>query len=160
MSRGHSVSWPANSLATMYIICMTLGILAPPLAHSQGLASLRGVVSDMTGAVIPGADITIRSVQTGLRTLMKSGPDGSYAFLQIPPGTYQITANQAGFKTVTLDGVRLLVNTPATMDIHFEQIGSVSESIEVKVTGVQLNTVDASLGNSFGTLAIVQLPFD
>jgi hypothetical protein len=46
------------------------------------------------------------------------------------------------------------------MDIHFEQVGEVSESVEVRGTGIQLNTVDASLGNSYGTLAIVQLPFD
>ncbi len=127
---------------------------------AQSLTSVSGTVSDPTGAVIPGAAITLKNVDTGVQRQGTSDTAGRYAFPQVTPGNYQILATAGGFADVQVSDLRLLVNSPATVNIRFEKIGAVAETISVSAEGVQVNTTDASLGNAVGTKPILQLPFN
>jgi len=77
---------------------------------------------------------------------------------QLTPGSYQLMAKATGFTDVTIKSVDLLVDSPATINIKFEKVGGVSETIQVEAAAVQINTVDASLGNAISTQAIMELP--
>ncbi len=70
-----------------------------------------------------------------------------------------MTAQAAGFSEAVVSDVRLLVNTPSTVDIHFT-VGAVQQSVSVTADTVQVNTQDATLGNAIGTRPILELPFD
>ncbi len=122
--------------------------------------SVSGTVNDPTGAVIPSATVVIESSGTGVKREDKSDTQGRYNFSQLPPGTYKISAKASGFNDVVINEVRLLVNSPATLNITFEKIGTTTTTIAVSAEGAQLNTVDASLGNAIGDKPILQLPFE
>ena len=86
----------------------------------QSTTSLRGTVTDPTGAVIPQAVVSITNINTGFKRQALTEPDGVYQFLQAPPGMYQLSVEVAGFATHTSDKVQLQVNTPATLDVRME----------------------------------------
>src|SRR3954462_12745249 len=86
-------------------------LLASVLAlFAQSTTSLRGIVTDPTGAIIPGAVVSLTNLSTGFKRQALSGEDGVFQFLQAPPGSYQVTFEKAGFATVSRDMVQLLVN--------------------------------------------------
>ncbi len=127
---------------------------------AQSLTSITGTVTDLTGAVVPGAKIQLVDKATNAQREAQSDAEGRYLFAQVNPGLYRLLAKKDGFADVSVQDIRLLVNTPATLNLQFEKVGSVNQVIEVNASAVQLNTVDATLGNSFGTKPIVQLPLE
>ncbi|WP_263357945.1 TonB-dependent receptor [Acidicapsa ligni] len=118
--------------------------------------SLRGTVYDGAGAVIPGAEISLLEAERGFTQMNKSNAAGAYQFLQITPGTYAIQVTAAGFETTTSKGIKLVVNTPATLDFHLK-VGT--QTVEVQVQDeLAVNATDASLGNDFNEKQILELP--
>ncbi len=119
--------------------------------------SLRGVVSDPAGAVVRGARITLANPAVGLSRTTTSNERGDYQFLQVPPGTYILTAATPGFAAVRKEGVILLVNTPATLDFVLK-VGKAETTVDVRGETPAVNTVDATLGNAFDSRQIEALP--
>jgi len=119
---------------------------------------VNGVVADPTGAVIPNATITVTNTQTGLQRSTISDSQGHYTIPQLAPGTYRLSATAAGFSELSIQNLVLQVNQPATQNVKFEKVGSTSTTVSVEASSVQLNTVDASLGNVINSNAIVELP--
>ena len=87
----------------------------------------------------------------------KTGSDGVYQFLQVPPATYTLTVVATGFGTLKRDNVTLQVSLPATVDISMEVKGR-SEVVEVTGEATLVNTTDATQGNVFGAEQIQNLP--
>ena len=133
--------------------------LAAPHAYAQS-SGLRGVVTDETGGVLPGAEIAVANEANGLQRTTLSNDEGLYVFAQLPPGSYTLSASQPGFRTVTIEGIRLLVNTNIELPLVFDTVTALTEAITVSASAKQLNTTDASVGNAFGTKPIRQLPLN
>ncbi len=127
-------------------------------SHAQS-SSLSGRVTDQSGAVLPGTEITVTNVANGLQRNNLSNSEGLYIFAQLPPGAYTLAAIQTGFQSVTIEGVTLLVNTNVELPVTFE-VAALTESVTVSAGPEQLNTTDASVGNAFGTRPISQLPLN
>ncbi|HET7439959.1 MAG TPA: carboxypeptidase-like regulatory domain-containing protein, partial [Terriglobales bacterium] len=121
--------------------------------------SLRGTVSDPKGAVVSGATLTLSDPATGFSRTTKSDSQGNYQFLEIPPATYLLTVAAAGFSTMKQTDLKLMVNTPATLNVAMQVSGG---TVTVEVTGEAplVNTTDASLGHAFGPAQIANLPFE
>jgi hypothetical protein len=119
--------------------------------------SLTGTAADPSGAVIPGATISIVNVETGASRDAVTDTQGRYTMERLMPGTYKVTAKATGFADVVIARKDLLVNQPATLAITFE-VGATKTTIEVAGAAAQVNTTDASLGNAIGGSAIVELP--
>ncbi|MBS1852086.1 MAG: carboxypeptidase regulatory-like domain-containing protein [Acidobacteria bacterium] len=126
-------------------------------AVAQSTTSLRGIVTDAKGAVLPGATVTLSDPQTGFTRSTQSGSDGVYQFLQVPPATYSVTANASGFAQFRQDNLHLLVNSPATLNLGMQVQGS---KIVVEVSGEAplVNTQDATIGNVFSSRQLKDLP--
>ncbi len=124
-----------------------------------GTTSLRGVVADAKGAVLPGATVTINDPQNGISRTVKTDGQGEYQFLQLRPSTYAVTANAPGFAPLTRERVQLLVDVPSTANFTMQVQG---QAVKVEVTGegIQVNTTDATMGNAFNTKQIEELPFE
>src|SRR6266568_8767387 len=103
-------------------ICIVLMAMSFSV-YPQSTTSLRGVITDQSGAIIPGAVVSLTNDGTGFKRQALTGEDGVYQFLQAPPGTYHVAAEKTGFAVVTRDSVQLQVNTPATLDLRME-VGS------------------------------------
>jgi len=129
-------------------------------ALAQDTTSLRGTVTDPSGANVREATVEILNHATGAVHRTESNPVGFYLFPQLAPGHYRITANAAGFVPVSIPEVWLPVSRPVTIDVAFQTVAGVSAAVTVEAVTESINTVDASLGNAVGTNAILQLPFE
>jgi len=123
----------------------------------SGTTSLRGVVSDANGAVLPGASLTITDPQTGFTRSVQTENDGTYQFLQLQPTVYVVEVSANGFAKLKREDVRLQVNTPSTMNFTM-QVSATKVEIEVTSEAPLVNTQDASIGNVFNARQLVDLP--
>jgi hypothetical protein len=123
---------------------------------AQATSSLRGKVADAQGGALPGVTVVLTNTETSFMREVVTDETGSYSLLQVPPGTYTITADLPGFQMASAK-VALQVNTPATLDLRME-IGGLTESLTVEAAVAVINTTDASIGNAFKEVQVRQLP--
>src|SRR4029077_19505384 len=110
--------------------------------------SLRGTVSDTKGLVVAGATVTLSNAATRFSRSTKTDGQGVYQFLELPPASYLLTVEAAGFATMKRENLLLQVSSPATQNLTLEVKGG---TIVVDVSGEAptVNTQDATLGNTF-----------
>ena len=120
--------------------------------------SLRGVVKDPTGALVPGAKITIVDAAKGATFTATATSTGSYTFAQIPPAKYTITVTAAGFGDQSKTA-ELLVNQPATIDFTLT-VQATAVTVDVSAQRQTLNTTDATMGDSVNNAQIEAMPMD
>ena len=120
---------------------------------------ITGTVRDATGAIVPGATITLTNESTGVARQQATTAAGVYAFAAIPAGTYVLKVESRGFKTLTRTGNTVLLNTPATIDLVLD-VGATSESVEVSASAETLQTSNATIGNVVEQKAISSLPLN
>ena len=140
-------------LASLFLLlaCVGVGLFAQT-------SSVTGNVTDPTGAVIPGATITLVNVDTGATRNATADSQGRYTMEQLTPGFYKVTAKSTGFGDFVVERIELLVGQPATLEIAFSKLGTTSTTVEVAASAAQVNTTDASLGNAIDSSAILELP--
>ena len=140
------------------LLATTSSLVLPRNADAQSATtSLRGVITDPGGAVIPNAQVTLTNPETGVTRTTVSTAQGEFRLLQLPPGSYTVTAAAAGFSTLTRQGVSLLVDTPATLNLRLE-VGQVQSEVQVTAAGGGINATDATLGNPFDANQLLSLP--
>ena len=120
--------------------------------------SLRGAVKDPTGALVPGAKITIVDAAKGAMFTATANSTGSYTFAQIPPSKYTITVTAVGFGEQSKTA-ELLVNQPATIDFTLT-VQATSVTVDVSGSAQTLNTTDATMGDSVNNEQIQAMPMD
>ena len=147
------MSRATKSVAVLFFAAL----MSTSIAYSQATASLRGTVTDPSGAVIPDATITLKSSENGSSRRTSTDINGEYSFLQVTPGDYNLLAEKSGFATVTNAHVKLLVNTPETLDLKMS-LSAAGEIVNVASEASQVNTTDASVGNPFSETQVRQLP--
>ena len=143
-------------IGALFLLVLFLGV-----ANAQtGSSTLRGIVSDPQGRPIAGATVTLTNTQKNFTRTQTTSEVGGYQFTSIPPGTYQVGAESPGFKKALFSDVRALVDTPADLDIQLE-VGDVSETISISAgVDAPLNTSDATIGNTFESKRISELPLN
>ncbi len=120
-------------------------------------ARLEGVVQDPTGAVVPGAKVTVVNVKTQIHSEATSDPQGNYLFPSLPPGTYNLSAEATGFRKAVIDAVELNVSAIVSQPIKLE-VGQTSESVEVEASTVTVQTTDSQISRSVTMRDIDTLP--
>jgi hypothetical protein len=128
------------------------------IASAQGLSQLTGVVTDPSGAVVVGAQVRLESATRGAAREEVTDSQGAYHFLQILPDTYRVIAKAKGFADVVVNNVVVQVSVPAALDIRFEKVGAIAETVSISAEAVMVNTTDASIGNAIGSQPIIELP--
>ena len=121
--------------------------------------SLRGTVTDPSGAAIANAKVTLSRTERGFERTTVTGASGGYEFVQLQPGTYQLRVEMAGFRKYDQTGIALLVDTPATLNAKLS-VGAATEIVEVTGQAATINTTDASLGNAFDQRQVTELPME
>jgi hypothetical protein len=134
-------------------------LLAAVLSSAQtATTSLRGVVKDPSGALVPGATVTLLNKANDSKLSAETNSVGFYVFSQLSPARYVITVSASGFGNQTKTA-ELLVNQPATIDFTLSVQAS-TVTVDVSDTAQTLNTTDATLGDSVGNLTIESLPME
>ena len=143
-----------KSLLGWILLCILS--IATPLSSQLATTSLRGTIKDPSGALVPGARITITDKATGKSNSTVADGSGAYSFAQIAPSKYSIVVRMSGFGDQT-KSAELLVNQPATIDFALSVQPS-TVTVDVSAIAQTLNTSDASLGHSADTAEIQALP--
>lgn len=141
----------------LFPVCLLLSISC---AWAQtGTTSLHGKVLDSTRAVVEGASITLANQTQGLSRNATTASTGEFEFLALPPGTYVLTAEKAGFKKYQQTNLQLLVNSPTSVNVML-QVGASTTQIEVSGQAPVINTEDATMGIAFGENQVKELPLE
>ena len=134
--------------------------LASAIAWPQATTSLGGLVTDPSGAAVPGASVRLTSHSTGATRSGITDRSGKYEFSQLAPSRYELTVTAAGFETVKETPFELLVSQPATINITLP-IATVKTDVTVTASEQPiLNTTDATVGNWFTDQQIQDLPIE
>src|SRR6267142_3969475 len=144
---------------TPSLLFVVLALLVSSVLRADVTGSIQGVVRDRTQAAISGATLTVVNAQTNFRQQTISGADGSYRFLALPPGTYQVTASSAGFREFTATDVIVKVNDQLQVDITL-QVGSVNEKVSIVANAVQVQTESTQLGDVIDSKKMLALPLN
>jgi hypothetical protein len=140
---------------SMLALCL---LSATSSLYSQAVnGSLVGSVTDSTGGTISGAKITLTETDTKIVKTTQTNPSGGYEFLELPPGTYSVAAEMAGFKKEVQSGIVVQANNSPRIDMQL-QAGNVSETIEVKANANVLQTERADTGSTVDALLVEELP--
>ena len=143
------------ALGILLIIVATLTAMA-----QSGAAVVRGTVTDQQGKAIAGATVTLTSVDKNLSRAQTTNEEGIYVFSSIAPGNYRIDVEAASFKKTSVSNVTAQVDTQRNIDIQLE-IGSVTEVSNITAAAeAPINTTDATLGNTFESRRIENLPLN
>ena len=139
-----------------------LSFLVLLLCAASGLAQagrggISGLVSDPTGAIIPGAKVVLLDTATGVKATTVATASGLYSFVSLPPDTYQITTTAKGFETVVQKNIRVTVDQESTINIALP-VGSVSEVVTVTETGALVDTSNSTVGQLISAETIDRVP--
>src|SRR5882724_5851127 len=137
-----------------------ISVFATTSALAQlSTAALNGVVSDSSGAVVRGASVVLRNVDTGIETQTTSNDTGNYRFGNITPSKYTLKISASGFKTKQVSEFVLAVNQTATIDVPLAP-GGAAEVVTVEATAEQLQVSSAELGTVIATKQVNDLPLN
>ncbi len=148
-----------KTLVRYLLLAMLWVMVGIAPAQAQYNAGFQGVVSDSTGAVIPGVKVVARNIATGVDYAAKSNAAGVYFITNLPQGTYKITAEKEGFATAQTD----------PLDLHTEElkgvnltltVGSVKQTVTVTAVAPLLNTEQARLSDDISNSAMNSLPLE
>lgn len=119
---------------------------------------IHGRVKDPSGAVIPGAQLSLTDSATGIRRATTSTADGAFVFANIQQGSYAIAAKADGFQSVAVKGIEVSSgrNTEVNLDM---KIGATAETIEVTARGAQIETASNEVGATISSNSIKNLPY-
>ncbi len=126
----------------------------------QGITgSITGIVSDSTGAAIPGATVTVRDVATNAVHTVTTSEVGSYTVTQLPPGQYTVTVSKANFKGYKQNAITLSIDQVAQINAELT-VGGTDQTVEVTSTGPTIQTEDSSVGSVIDSQAIQNTPLN
>ena len=127
-------------------------------AAAQFNASVSGTIEDKTGAIIPGATVTLTNLGTQQMLSSTTTGDGFYRFNQLPPAHYRITVAAAGFKNTTLDNLIVEAEKPNNFDVKLDN-GSNTETVSVNANDAPvLQTGDSNINRTITSEEIQRLP--
>ncbi len=131
----------------------------PSRLSAQASGSISGHVTDATGAVIPGAAITLTNGATGAVRNTVSTTSGDFTFAAVAPGSYLVKASHKDFKTATSQNIEVQVSQALRQDFTL-QVGEVTQTVTVQSSGALLQVENASLGQVVQAHTIAQLPIN
>ncbi len=153
-----------RSTATMFFSLLAGAILAfgPFVSMSSAQvtrATISGVVTDPTGAAIPGATVTATNVGTNEKGTAVSAVDGNYTITELNPGTYAITVTATGFATLQENGIN--VDVAARLGMNFQlEVGKTSTIVEVNAAAPMVETTNSAISDVVSGTMIVDLPLN
>lgn len=128
-------------------------------AGAQSTATLTGTVSDPTGAVLPGAQVTVHSLATGADRTITTDGAGLYAIPSLQPGDYEVDASAPGFSTYKVQKVTLDVSKTVTVNMQLA-LSSAGATVQVESTASQIESQSMTVGEVIGRNTVQELPLN
>ncbi len=147
-----------RTLAPLFMLVLA----APPAMVAQataGAATVAGTVADASGALIPGAVVTLRNVERGSEQVAKTNTAGNYVFPDVVPGLYEVSFSKDGFEAHKVTGLHLEVGQRANINVKL-QVGQVTNVVTVEAGVVQLETSSNAIGTVVDSGRVNELPLN
>src|SRR5467141_2781324 len=141
-------------------VLLLSGVLGETRAYGQGGATgaISGVVADTGGGSVAGADVQIIDTRTeALARKLTSASDGSFVATLLPPGTYYVVVNKAGFAAAKATGMEVHITETTRVTITLKA-GTGAEKVEISAQVTSVETTNATTGQSLGTETVRELP--
>lgn len=146
-------------MKTLQRLCLALCLLAVNVAAQQGRGTIFGTVTDASGAVVPGATITVTNAATNVETTAISNESGYFSVPNLIVGPYTVAAGKEGFKKRLRTGLTLEVDQKAQVDLTLET-GAVSEVLEISAASSLVDTTTATIGRVIENRRVQELPLN
>jgi len=146
----------ASALCVSFLLLFFLGSRVT-CGQTTTRGAISGVVTDSSGGVVVGADVTAVEANTKTTYKVKTGGSGDYRFSDLLVGTYDVTVVAPGFKASTSHGVIVELSSIRNVDVVL-QPGSASESVTVNIEAVNLETQTSDVGTVITTQQVLDLP--
>ena len=156
---GHGKAYQEVSMRRMVWFLVAALILSLPAFAQRSTATLSGTVTDQTGAVVPGAQVTATAVATGAATTTQANSEGFYILTGLLPGVYRLRVENPGFQAYSQDNLVLQVNRPATVNARLT-VGSQTETVTVTGEAPQVNVRSQTVSYSVTSQMITELPLN
>ena len=140
-------------------LIISLFAFVPAAVAQITSGTITGVVTDTSGAVVVGANVTITSTQTGAVRTATTSAEGSFSFPELSPGIYNISVSKQGFKKVEQKGVEAHVADLTNVTIKMP-VGGMVETVEVQASSVQVETQTGVVGNLVTGQEVRELPMN
>ena len=140
-----------------FMAMTALAVLAAPAAAQDFRGRINGVVTDNTGAVLPGVTVTASGPALIQPQVQVSGADGEYRFLALPPGVYEVAFELAGFQTVKREGIRVVINQTLSVDQQL-QVATLQETVTVTGDSPVVDTTTTTMGTNFTKELLTEIP--
>src|SRR3984885_5748133 len=144
-------------LALVLLLVVCVGNSLPAWAQSTSTGTVAGSVSDPTGAVVAGAAVTLTDIATNTPRTTTTNTSGRYIYVDVNPGIYSITVGKAGFTTSKTENQEVKIGASLTIDLSL-QVGGSNVVVEVTSVGNELQTMNATVGNTITGVALDALP--
>ncbi|HMD95779.1 MAG TPA: carboxypeptidase regulatory-like domain-containing protein [Terriglobia bacterium] len=141
------------------LVLMAILLACPFLSAQVDTGAVLGVVKDSSGAIVPGAKISLTNNGTGLTVSTVAGPDGNFVFNPVKIGSYTVKAEFEGFQTAIYKDVSVEVQQQVVVNVTL-QPGRITQTVEVTAAAAQLQTQDASVGQVVGSREVNNLPLN
>ncbi len=141
------------------LLALAAVVLVPALVSGQSTATLAGTVKDPSGAVLPGAQVVIRNIGTGVARTLTSDSAGQYVAASLPPGDYSVEATAPGFGAFTVNRLTLLVDARANLDIPMS-LAATGETVQVESTASLINAETITVGQVIDRVTVQEVPLN
>ncbi len=148
----------ASGRPAIRLLLGCLLVVASAFAQST-VGGVNGTVSDTSGALVPGGNVTLSNLGTGFEVTVTANSSGFFRFVNVQPGDYNLVVEQTGFKTALVPAFNVGVNQTVTQNVTLE-IGNVTETIEVLAQAEQLQQSTSELGTVIGVQTVEDLPLN
>lgn len=151
----------AYSFRRLVILLAALFVAIPGMAWGQARTEgqLSGTVTDPSGAMLPGATLTITEASTGFTTTVTATSSGAYVFPDLQPGTYTLKASASGFAEKTYQSVVVYAGRTTNLEVQLK-VGTASETVEVSAQSEVLETTTNTLATTVSGDSIQNLPLN
>jgi Carboxypeptidase regulatory-like domain len=149
--------WPLYTILAMLFPIILASNTSSAFAQATSTGTITGTVADSSGAFISGAVITVTDVATKVRLTADTTKDGQFVLVNVPPSTYSISASKAGFATDQIASQAVAVGAQTTVNFRLA-IGAESTTIEVQASNADLQTLNATVGESVDRVMVDSLP--
>src|SRR5689334_21438643 len=138
---------------------LIVSILMCTVGWAQSTAQVSGTIKDQSGAVLPGAEVTMTQTETGLSRNTITDETGSYLLTNLPVGPYRLEAGLPGFRTYVQTGIVLQVNGNPVINAQLE-VGQIADQIEVQADAALVDTRSTGIGQVIDNVRVLEMPLN
>jgi len=146
---------------SLVLVLAIFAVFGTELLHGQGtdLGTIRGTVTDSSGAAVPNANVTIVDSSTGAARQTKTNGQGEYQVFGLRSGTYRVSVSAPGFATQQIDNIPLTGSSAVGVNATLK-VSSAQEKVEVRVDAAPIDTEDSTISSTISSRSVIDLPRD